>query len=80
MSWNYRVLVYPDGDGVFFQIHEVYYNNGVPNGYTESAIGPCGEDRNALLWSLERMLECVYKPYFWAGERFPEEYKPNKEN
>ncbi len=32
MKWNHRVLAHKDGDEMFFQIHEVYYDKkGKPN-------------------------------------------------
>lgn len=34
MSWNYRVLVFPDGDEEYMETCEVYYDiDSEPNGY-----------------------------------------------
>jgi hypothetical protein len=65
-SWNYRVMefAYEDG-GTFRAIHEVYYSNGVPNGYAQdpAAIlwGADEGDEGALL-VLQRMREALAKP------------------
>ena len=75
-TWNHRILAHPDGDEVFLQIHEVYYDeNHKPNGYTKNAARVCGSSGRDLAWTLDKMKECLKKPVLWAGERFPEEYK-----
>lgn len=77
MLWNYRVLAYPDGQEVFFQIHEVYYDeNKVPNGATEKGIKVNGSSLEEIEEDLKRMKECLTKPVLWGDERFPQEYKP----
>ena len=39
MSWNHRVLAHKDGDEMYLQIHEVYYDkDGKPNGYTANGV------------------------------------------
>jgi hypothetical protein len=64
---------------VFFQIHEVYYNDqNIPTGYTENGARIISEDFKGLEWTLNNMLECLKKPVLWAGEKFPQEYENNK--
>ena len=74
--WNYRVLVYNDVEGLYFRIHEVYYADGVPNGYSQPGAAVSGSTSSDLKNCLLRMKEATEKPFLWAEERFPEEYKP----
>lgn len=38
MSWNYRVMYFPDAPEPYYAVHEVYYDDfGLPNGYAENA-------------------------------------------
>ncbi len=74
-KWNYRVLAYEDHDDVFLQIHEVYYNEkGKADGYTKKGVCVCGENLQALTWTLDSMRKCLDKPILWAGDKFPAEY------
>jgi len=74
-NWNYRVLAHK-GEEVFFQIHEVYYNEeGIPNGYTEKDVGVGSESPEGLSWVLDKMKECIDKPIL-SADNFPNEYKP----
>ena len=79
MSWNHRVLAHKQGEDVWFEIHEVYYNEkGTPNGYTsETTPLSVGCDTlEGLKWVLEKMTECLQKPVLWANPNFPKEYTP----
>ena len=38
MSWNYIILAHENNGEIYFQIHEVYYTNNTPNGYTANPI------------------------------------------
>ena len=77
MGWNHRVLAHKHKDEVYFEIHEVLYDeSGIPNGYTEKGITVGGETVKGMLWTLNKMKECLKKPILWAGEDFPNEYKP----
>lgn len=73
MSWNYRILAHKDKDGWFFQIHEVYYNEGIPNSYTANGVSVCGESVEGISWVLEKMKECVIKPIL-SVDNFPSEW------
>ena len=61
MSWNYRVMRYPDG---YLGIHEVYYDDGegTVNGYTVEAVPVSGEDKEAIQSTLQMMLAALDKP------------------
>jgi hypothetical protein len=73
MSWNHRVLAFEHKGNVYFQIHEVYYNeNGVPNSYAENAVSISVEEFDELEWTLDRMKECLKKDVLWGDERFPQ--------
>jgi hypothetical protein len=56
-SWNYRIIrrKYETGE-IGYEIHEVYYDEGKPWGWTENAKAPYGETPEDLIWCLERML------------------------
>lgn len=73
MSWNHRVLAHTDKDEIYYQIHEVYYDqDGKPDGYTADAIGIGGETLEEISLTLDRMKECIGKPII-SAENFPNE-------
>lgn len=74
MSWNYRILAHENNGEVYLQVHEVYYTNNIPDGYTSDPITVGSETLEGIEWTLNRMQEAVKKPVLWAGERFPNEY------
>lgn len=80
MSWNYRILAQEQENGeIYFQIHEVYYNeNGIPDGYTANGVTVGTDSVKGINWILNRMKEATKKPILWEGKRFPEEYKTFK--
>lgn len=75
MSWNYRILAHENNGEVYFQVHEVYYNDGVPESYTLNTITVGSETIKGIKWSLNKMKEAVNKPILWAGAKFPTECK-----
>ena len=76
MSWNHRVLAYKTNNGVYLQIHEVYYNKkGVPSYYSEEPITVGDDDLDGLSFVLSEMIKCISKPILWHGDDFPNEYK-----
>ena len=77
--WNHRVLAIQYKNEVFFQIYEVLYNDdNMPNGYIENPISIGSESIEGIKWQINRIKECLKKPILWAGDKFPQEYKPNK--
>ena len=75
MGWNHRILAHEQHGEVYFQIHEVYYNeDGVPNGYTKNPIHVGGESLKAITWTLNKMKESRSKPILFAGDKFPQIY------
>ena len=76
MGWNHRVLAHEDGEDMYFEIHEVYYNEeNIPNGYTENGVSVGAENIKGIKWVLNKMNECADKPILYAGDKFPDEYK-----
>jgi hypothetical protein len=74
MSWNHRILAHKDGDEMYFQIHEVYYDKeGKPDGYTANGVSVGAESLDGIKWVLDKMKECVNKPILSADD-FPNEY------
>jgi len=76
MGWNHRILAREHEGEVYFNIHEVYYKDGIPDGYTANPISVGGESIKSIRWTLNKMKECLKKPILWGDERFPQEYKP----
>ena len=73
MIWNHRVLAHKDGDEMYFEIHEVYYNEeGVPKAYICADVG--ADTIEGLKWTLYKIKECLDKPIL-SAENFPEEFK-----
>ena len=81
-TWNYRVMAVPYKDDIQLEIREVYYTNGIPDGYVDAEAGVhCDESEGleALEATLERMKGALSKPILYAGDKFPQEYKLNNE-
>jgi len=68
MSWNYRILAHENNGEIFFQLHEVYYKEEIPNGYTANPITVGSETLKGIKWTLNKMQEAAKKPILWAGE------------
>ena len=75
MSWNHRILAHENNGEVYFQLHEVYYKEEIPDGYTANPITVGSETLKGIKWTLNKMQEAVKKPILWAGEKFPNECK-----
>ena len=74
MGWNHRILAHKDGDEMYFQIHEVYYDkDGKPDGYTANGVSVGAESLDGIKWVLDKMKECANKPVLLADD-FPNEY------
>ena len=74
MSWNHRILAHKDGNEMYFQIHEVYYDKeGKPDGYTANGVSVGAESLDGIKWVLDKMKECTNKPILLADD-FPNEY------
>jgi hypothetical protein len=82
-KWNYRVLQ-KRGDGeVFYQIHEVYYDEeGRPRAATVDPPGVHGDSLEDLEWSLEQMKLALTKPvltdqdFEGSATLWPSDYRP----
>lgn len=77
-NWNYRIQAHKEEAGMVFQMHEVYYeiDNKTPTGYTENPAIVIGDDMTDISWTLVEMRAALMKPVLWAGDLFPQEYKP----
>lgn len=76
MSWNYRVLVFVQGDETVTQICEVYYDKeGKPNGYTDKNIVASSTGKEGLVWMLSMYKDALKKPMLYGGDKFPQEYE-----
>lgn len=72
MTWNYRMVRYPNGQG--FGLHEVYYeDDGSPLGMTSDPCGFTADSPGEMLTSLNQarddayMLEVFDPPEEWGG-------------
>lgn len=75
MSWNHRILAHKDGDEMYFEIHEVYYDKeGKPDSYTANGVSVGAESLDGIKWVLDKMKECLDKPIL-SAENFPNIYK-----
>lgn len=74
MSWNHRVLAHENNGEVYFQLHEVYYKNNIPDSYTVNPITIGSESIKGIKWTLNKIQNAVKKPILWAGKDFPKEY------
>ena len=73
MSWNHRILAHKDGEGMYFQIHEVYYDKGGnADSYTAKGVSVGAESLEGINWVLDKMKECTNKPILLADD-FPNE-------
>ena len=85
MSWNHRVIVtehkLSNGEiETYFQIHEVYYDeDGKPNSCTANPITVGGDSPESLEWTIDKIRECLRKPFLWGDEKFPEIYRRDDE-
>lgn len=75
MSWNHRILAHKHKEDVHFQVHEVYYTNGIADAYTKDPVTVNSDTIKGVYWCLNKMLEATKKPVLWAGENFPNECK-----
>lgn len=75
-KWNYRIMAHEYKNEIFFQIHEVYYDeNEIPNSCTKEPISVGGDDLNGINWQLKQMKSSIKKPILWYGDKFPSIYK-----
>ncbi len=61
--WNYRVVEHTVREEIFYQIHEVYYNDKDEiTLMSVDPIAPAGDNRVELKQDIEKMLEATMKP------------------
>lgn len=67
-GWNYRIIGFQFSSGHFYDIREVYYKNGVPDGYTSVEVSPHGETLKEL-WECKKMYEEAFMlPVLLVGD------------
>ena len=77
MTWNYRILAHEEPDGVILQAHRVHYDGfGNPSSYSETPAVINGSDRKEIYFILNDIIRAAGKPILYAGEKFPQIYKP----
>lgn len=62
MSWNYRVLNYDDNGELYYKIHEVYYENEIPNAYSTNPATIEGDSLEELSIVFNQMILSLNKP------------------
>lgn len=78
--WNYRLMAKEGRGEVWFDIHEVYYNNDIPTSCSKYPACVSGNSVDEVKEVLSKMTECLEKPIIWYGEKFPEEYRIDENN
>ena len=58
MTWNYRMVRKND----FIEIHEVYYEDGIPIMVTVNAVAVGGETEAEAMRDMKNYLEAIAKP------------------
>lgn len=78
MSWNHRVIAKRYIDGIYFGIHEVYYNDsGKPTSATLRPIELSDDSLESLKWSIDEIKKCLDQPVLTITETGKViEYKP----
>ena len=72
MGWNHRIIkdVCQVTGETYLAIHEVYYEKGIPNAATKNPITISGENLTSLIWTVDRIKECLRKPILeWNEEK-----------
>ena len=62
MTWNHRVIRQVYDDEVFLGIHEVFYEDGVPDMCTKDTVGVSGESLAELKQTLKWMRKALRQP------------------
>lgn len=72
MHWNHRVIEFEtEGDGKYWEIHEVYYEDGLPAAYAEgpAAVRWFAQDSNpGPEWILAQMKKATEAPILKASD------------
>ncbi|QDT55720.1 hypothetical protein Pan44_37660 [Caulifigura coniformis] len=56
MGWNYRIMRHADQNGVWYGLHEAFYTDCQPEGWTKDSVIGEFESVEDLVTSLEKML------------------------
>lgn len=77
--WNYRIMAHEHNNDVYFEIHEVYYKGGVPNGCVTTGATMRGDSIEELTAVHQHLYEALFKPILYAGTKFPQVYPYKKQ-
>ena len=58
-----------------FDIHEVYYVNGIPNYVDRQPINICGKSIKEIILIISEVNRALNNPTLWGDKRFPKEFK-----
>lgn len=72
---DYRLMAKETEDGLQFEFHRVYYENGNMSYFLEEPVAVCGGLVSDVKKILSLMNKGLEKPVIWYGDRFPREYK-----
>lgn len=62
MTWNYRIVSEKAPEGEFYQLYEIYYDDGKIVGMLEKPSNPYGDTVDELQETMKHMLEAFKKP------------------
>ena len=68
-------MVHFYGSEPYFELHNIYYDDGVPTSYGEKAIDISGEAEDSIKWLLKKAKKALKEPFYYYGEEFPKIYK-----
>lgn len=80
VSWDYRLMAKEYKGEIYFDIHSVYYHDGLPVACSLNPAPVGGSSVDEAMKDLTLMQECFKKPIIWYGEKFPEEYDNYPDN
>jgi len=61
-TWEYRVLAREHKGEVFFEVHEIFYTDGIPDMCTEDPVGVVGDNLAEISDTLKWMKKALKKP------------------
>lgn len=68
---NYRIIAFKSQDKVYFQIHEVQYENNIPTKYSQDPIIVGNSDLTKFKQEIALISQAITKPPLWGEDKFP---------
>lgn len=63
MTWNYRIIRHVSVSGIWYAVHEVYYDgSGNPVACSEEPVFPMGEDLTEITYDLNLYHKALAEP------------------